>query len=176
MPRKCFRVKDVAGQWIEVDPADCRLPPIRNESLNDGLIERIGCIHRALQDVLQEDGRPMSLEHFEVGFMRSDDPAKEVAFWEAVVLAMEKSRDLYAPERYPKADLYSRLILMLFGALTDEESRQDESVNIRKCFAAAMKEKNIADSGKEVICYACYKRICGTNPVFCPRCGRKLRQ
>ena len=123
MPHKCFRVKDVAGQWIEVDPADCRLPPIRHESLNDGLIERMGCIHRALHDVLQEDGRRMSLEHFEVGFMRSHDPAKEVALWETVVVAMNKSRDLYAPERYPKADLYRRLILMLFGALTEEEAQ-----------------------------------------------------
>ena len=101
---------------------------------------------------------------------------EEVALWETVVLAMNKSRDLYAPELYPKADLYRRLILMLFGALTDEEYLQEESANIRKCFAAAKKEKNIAAIGNEVICYLCYKRICGPNPVYCPRCGRKLRQ
>lgn len=65
---------------------------------------------------------------------------------------------------------------MIFGALKGEDFRHEDSANIRIRLVAALKEQNIASSGKEVICYVCDKRICGPNPMFCPRCGRELRQ
>ena len=65
-----------------VDPRQLRPGPIRHESLPPELLERIEAIFGVI-------GRytGMTLEQFEVGFMRDMDPEGEVALWCGITAA-----------------------------------------------------------------------------------------
>jgi hypothetical protein len=59
-----------------IDPSKIRSGPIRHESLPKQLLDRIGAVHKLIGAYLN-----MSLEEFEVGFMRDAHPERELAVW-----------------------------------------------------------------------------------------------
>lgn len=63
----------------KADPRQLRSGPIRNESLPPNLLERIQAIHRLIGRYLG-----MTLEEFEIGFMRDADPGQEVLLWSLI--------------------------------------------------------------------------------------------
>src|SRR6478752_202014 len=65
-----------------VDPRQLRPGPIRHESLPPELLEQIGAVFGVLGPYLG-----MSLEQFEVGFMRDMHPESEVALWCSITAA-----------------------------------------------------------------------------------------
>jgi hypothetical protein len=65
-----------------VDPEHLRPGPIRHGSLPPELLERIGAVHGVLGPHLG-----MTLEQFEVGFMRDMHPETEVALWCSITAA-----------------------------------------------------------------------------------------
>jgi hypothetical protein len=65
-----------------VDPSQLRPGPIRNESLSPDLLDQI----RAVFDVIGPY-IGMTLEQFEIGFMRDLDPESEVALWCSITAA-----------------------------------------------------------------------------------------
>jgi hypothetical protein len=60
----------------QIDPRKLRPGPIRHESLPPELLEQIQAVYGIIGDYLG-----MTLEHFEVGFMRDLHPESEVALW-----------------------------------------------------------------------------------------------
>jgi hypothetical protein len=66
----------------KVDPRKLRPGPIRNESLPPELLEQI----KAVFDVIGRYTK-MTLEQFEIGFMRDMHPESEVALWCSIAAA-----------------------------------------------------------------------------------------
>lgn len=187
MPRKTMRVPDVKGQWVEIDPAEVRPQPIRRNALKKLVLERIALVHEALRDVLAaRNDQPMLLEEFEIGFMRSQSPENELMLWEAIALALEKAQSRLPPEQHNRKLLYQRLVLAIFGALTDEELREEQTITILRCFRSSYPPHDSAAStqraGESAVapgvvsdtCAVCCKRVTRAGAMFCPRCGRRL--
>lgn len=182
-----MRVRDVCGRWLEIEPTDVCPPPIRRKSIKKALLERIGFAHDALHDLLlAPNDTPLSLEQFEVGFLRSHSALEELKVWEAIVIALEKAQFALPPEKYDRRALYRRLLFMLCGALTDGEAHEHESRILVHCFNSSFSSPHSASParasvtpviGKAVnvtICFACYRRVSRASATFCPRCGRRL--
>ena len=71
-----------------IDPSKLRPGPIRNESLPSELLEQIKAVFDVIGAYLN-----MTLEQFEIGFMRDMHPESEVALWFRITKAW-----LAAPE------------------------------------------------------------------------------
>src|SRR5215210_7036043 len=65
-----------------IDPKQLRPGPIRNESLPPELLEQIEAVFDVIGPYLN-----MTLEQFEVGFMRDMHPESEVALWCSITAA-----------------------------------------------------------------------------------------
>jgi hypothetical protein len=65
-----------------VDPKQLRPGPIRNESLSPELLEQIKTVFDVIGPYLS-----MTLEQFEIGFMRDMHPESEVALWGSITAA-----------------------------------------------------------------------------------------
>jgi hypothetical protein len=124
---------------VEIDPKTITPPPIKHRVLEDALLEEIARIHSALQDVLAAPGSTsMSLEQFELQqFMRADRLDQAITLWRAVALGLRKVQACYPKQRLDRRFLYRWLILMICGALTDEEMREEKAVTLAKCFRSA---------------------------------------
>jgi hypothetical protein len=59
-----------------VDPKQLRPGPIRNESLPPALLDQIKAVFDVIGSYIG-----MTLEQFEIGFMRDMHPQREVALW-----------------------------------------------------------------------------------------------
>lgn len=87
MGRKIRAVDAKTGRPAEFD-ADAGGPgPIRNATLPEPLLRRIRAVHGRIRGVYS-----VTLEQFEVNFMRDADPAGEVALWERIADAFEAAR------------------------------------------------------------------------------------
>jgi hypothetical protein len=85
-----------------IDPSKIRPGPIRHESLSPELLEQIKGVFDVMKPYFG-----MTLEQFEVGFMRDIDPEREVAIWCSITAAW-----LAYHEKYVKGE-----------ALPDEQER-----------------------------------------------------
>ena len=65
-----------------VDPKQLRPGPIRNESLPPELLDQIKAVFDVIGSYLN-----MTLEQFEIGFMRDMHPESEVALWCSITAA-----------------------------------------------------------------------------------------
>lgn len=65
-----------------IDPKKIRPGPIRNESLPDEMLEQIKAIFDVNGPYIN-----MTLEQWEIGFMRDANPASEVALWCSITAA-----------------------------------------------------------------------------------------
>jgi hypothetical protein len=65
-----------------IDPSKLRPGPIRNESLPPALLDQIKAVFEVIGPYLG-----MTLEQFEIGFMRDMHPEREIALWFRVAKA-----------------------------------------------------------------------------------------
>jgi hypothetical protein len=65
-----------------IDPSKLRPGPIRNESLPPELLEQIEAVFDVIGPYID-----MTLEQFEIGFMRDMNPESEVALWCSITAA-----------------------------------------------------------------------------------------
>lgn len=66
----------------QVDPKQLRPGPIRHETLPPELLERVKAIYEVIGPYIN-----MTLEQFEIGFMRDMHPESEVALWCSITAA-----------------------------------------------------------------------------------------
>jgi hypothetical protein len=85
MGRKLQVRNALTGETMYVDTDVLKTGPIRNRSLSASLLRRIREIHERIRDVYS-----LSLEQFEIGFMRDANPAREIAVWERIVASCAK--------------------------------------------------------------------------------------
>ena len=80
-----------------VDPKKLRPGPIRHRSLSPDLLEQIKAVFDVIGQYLG-----MTLEEFEIGFMRDMHPEREVALWFRITKAwLAYHEDFLANERLP---------------------------------------------------------------------------
>ena len=65
-----------------INPANIQRGPLRRESLTKDLEKRVHSIHRYVKPYLE-----MTLEEFEITFLRDSDPDREINVWSAIVQA-----------------------------------------------------------------------------------------
>ena len=65
-----------------IDPSKLRPGPIRNESLPPELLDQIKAVFDVIGPYIE-----MTLEQFEIGFMRDTDPESEVVLWCSITAA-----------------------------------------------------------------------------------------
>lgn len=83
-----------------VDPRKLRPGPIRNESLLPELLDQIKAVYDVIRPYLN-----MTLEQFEIGFMRDMHPESEVALWFRITKAwLAYHEDFLANETLPDED------------------------------------------------------------------------
>ena len=81
-------------------PSQLRPGPIRNESLPPELLDQIKAVFDAIGPYLN-----MTLEQFEIGFMRDMHPESEVALWFRITKAwLAYHEDFLANETLPKQE------------------------------------------------------------------------
>jgi hypothetical protein len=83
-----------------VDPKTLRSGPIRNESLPPELLDQIKAVFDVIGPYIG-----MTLEQFEIGFMRDMHPQSEVALWFRITKAwLAYHEDFLANETLPDED------------------------------------------------------------------------
>jgi hypothetical protein len=98
-----------------IDPRKLRHGPIRHESLPAELLERIETVYKVIDRFLG-----MTLEQFEIGFMRDLHPQSEVALWRGITTAWLAYQENFLPgEELPveqEKKLLAALIAISSGA------------------------------------------------------------
>jgi len=83
-----------------IDPKKLRPGPIQNESLPPELLERIKAVFDVIGPYIG-----MTLEQFEIGFMRDMHPESEVALWCSITAAWLAYHEKFlADEMLPEAE------------------------------------------------------------------------
>jgi hypothetical protein len=150
----------------------------KNLTLDAEVLNRIALVYGAMRDVLCDTaGQTTSLVEFEKSFPQCNSPGEDVGVWESIAASLEIARLYYPPERYDRKLLYRRLLFMLFGALTDEQLHEEDSLILMRCYRSSSSKRASAEvvTGMDIVtCPACYQQVKAIRAVFCPRCGRKL--
>ncbi len=136
MPKSTFTVKDDHGNWIEIDPMTVKSNPIVHRDLSDSLLARIRTVYEAMRDVVSFNGHPMSLEQFELSFMREVQPMIALKMWEAIAAAYTRACRQFPNDIETRRSIYHWLILLVMGGVSDAERQQEEVKIISQCFAA----------------------------------------
>ena len=106
----------------KIDLSQLRPGPIRHETLPQELLDRIRAVHKLIGAHLN-----MSLEMFEIGFMRDAHPEREVAIWSSIAGAWVRYHEQFTGERpLPNGDDKS-----LLGALIQISSGIDDPADLQ---------------------------------------------
>lgn len=140
MPKETFRVKTESGKWIDVHPSELVEEPLVHHTLSDSLLSRIALAYDMLREVITYNEHRMSLEQFEVGFMREPNPDATLDIWLRVGSAYQTALSYFPNDPYTKQQIYRWLILLVMGSVTDEDRQKEEVRIISECFAAVLRK------------------------------------
>ena len=97
-----------------VDPRELKPGPIRDESLPPELLEHVQAIYDVVGPYFD-----MTLEQFEIGFMRDAHPEREVAVWCSITAAWIAYHEQHLDNEYlpdeDEAKLITALIMISTG-------------------------------------------------------------
>ena len=99
-----------------IDPKQLRPGPIRSESLPAELLERIKAVFDVIGPYLT-----MTLEQFEVGFMRDMHPESEVALWCSITASWLAYHEKYLNDETLPADQERNMLGALIAISTGVE-------------------------------------------------------
>ena len=92
-----------------VDPSTLRPGPIRHSSLSPELLDQIKAVFDVIGQYLG-----MTLEEFEIGFMRDMHPESEVALWFRITKAwLAYHEDFLANETLPNDEEWKLLVALI---------------------------------------------------------------
>lgn len=114
MHRKIRAINARTGEPIDVDPEAIKQSRIKHPALSEALLPRIQAIHDRIRDVYD-----VTLEQFEIAFMRDADPEREVTVWERIAAAFEKLTR--AEPEFGRKMVLRTLLGYSMVALTDAE-------------------------------------------------------
>ena len=99
-----------------IDPSKLRPGPIRNESLPPELLEQIKAVFDVIGPYIN-----MTLEQFEIGFMRDMHPESEVALWCSITAAWLAYHEKYLNDETPSDEEERKLLGALIAISTGVE-------------------------------------------------------
>lgn len=99
-----------------VDPRNLRPGPIRNESLPPELLKQIEAVFDVIGPYIN-----MTLEQFEIGFMRDMHPESEVALWCSITAAWLAYHEKYLNDEMLPDEEERRLLGALIAISTGVE-------------------------------------------------------
>ena len=137
--KKTIRVKNTSGEWQEIDPSELKETPIIHDELSPEILARIKTVHDMLREVITFNGQPMCLELFEIGFMREHNPETSLSIWDAIAAAFQKASGMFPEDAKPQ--IYHWLMLLVMGAITEEDRKKQEVQIITQCFASVYSSK-----------------------------------
>lgn len=88
-----------------IDPSQVRPGPIRHESLSPELLKQIEGVYGVIGPYLS-----MTLEQFEIGFMREMDPETEGALWCSITAAWIDYHEKYLDDEEQSKEVEKQLI------------------------------------------------------------------
>jgi hypothetical protein len=103
-----------------VNTNDLRPGPIRNQVLSAELVERIEVVYDVIGPYLG-----MTLEQFEVGFMRDEHPESEVAIWCSITAAWIAYHEEHLNDEYLPDDEEKKIIAALIAISSGAEDPKD---------------------------------------------------
>lgn len=124
-----------------VDPRRLKPGPIRHESLPAKLLEQIEAVHDVVGPYLD-----ISLEQFEVNFMRDSHPEKEVAVWCIITTAWIDYHEQHLDDEYLSAEEEKKLLgalILISTGVDDVEALQvsaDVGTKLLACYNALGQE------------------------------------
>ena len=99
-----------------VDPQHLRPGPIRHETLPPELLEKVGDVFDLIGPYLN-----MTLEQFEIGFMRDMHPESEIAVWSSITAAWLAYHEKFLGDEMLPDDEERRLLGALIAISTGVE-------------------------------------------------------
>jgi hypothetical protein len=123
---RTITIKDVAGKQVIIDPNEVKLGPIIHTSLPDVLLNRIRVVHVAIRDVLLRNEAPLSLEQFEVGFMRAVTPEEEIGVWETLTNAYQLASKRFPVDVATRRAVFQVLLMVSMGAASEEQLKRED--------------------------------------------------
>ena len=96
-----------------IDLSQIQLGPIRHKSLPPELLEQVEAVYEAVGPYLD-----MTLEQFEIGFMRDLHPEIEVAVWAGIVAAWLTYHERYLDEQLQPKAVEKQLVAALIAIST----------------------------------------------------------
>jgi hypothetical protein len=91
----------------------------------------------------------MTLEEFEIGFMRDENPKDEVLLWECIVETLNRCMSVLKNDKETKDKVFSILVHASVGALTNEELKRDDIKVIRDLLLKTISEKQDEQKGSK---------------------------
>src|SRR5262249_41888528 len=118
------------GEVKLVNVSDLKKGPIRHETLPNELLERIRSVHAVVRPYFSG-----TLEEWEIDFMRDLRPEREVAVWEAIVLAWRQYHEKHVkvdqlPHQQEKR-LFTALLQLANGETRIRELRVPTEVGLK---------------------------------------------
>lgn len=110
------KVKNEKGEIIEVPLSSLCGGKICHTKLDKDLLDRIRIIYDGLKPYLS-----MSLEQFEIGFMRDENPENNVEVWESILVSFQLGVEVFGDTEENKDFIFKCLITNSVGALLPEE-------------------------------------------------------
>ena len=134
MDRK-VRVRDQEGNIKHISPDELEQGKIIQEELDEHLVTKIGLVFAEIKDVLILEAEKIgTLEQFEMLFMRSDDPERDIETWEDIVRAYKHAQKYFGPREEIRRIIFRILMFYVVDALSDEENEREDVKLIKKIY------------------------------------------
>jgi hypothetical protein len=134
MDRK-IRVRDQEGNIKHISSDDLEQGKIIQEELDENLLTRVGLVFAEIKDVLISEAEKIgTLEQFEMLFMRSDDPEKDIETWEDIVRSYKLAQKYFGPREEIRRIIFRILMFYVVDALSDEENEREDVKLIKKIY------------------------------------------
>lgn len=123
MENTTFTIKDTVGNWVEIDPVELQPNPIVQDSLSDECLEKINVIYNRLRGIISYKGQWMSLEQFELMFMREEHLNIAIGVWDKISKAYEESLNHFSNDKDTLYEVYQWIILRAMGSISEDDSK-----------------------------------------------------
>jgi len=134
--KRKIRIRKDDGSIEYLSPEELTHQPILYNVLDETILSRIQWIFGELKAVIVvESPCYATLEQFEIMFMRSAEPHKDVEIWETVVKAFYAARKFFQVDGPDRDGIIFRILMLnITDSFTDEEREREDVKLIQKVY------------------------------------------
>jgi len=143
------KIIDQDGNIQYVEPKDLKKGSIITTDLNDEQLKRISQSFDVFKDVLdvETDETMKTKEQFEITFMRSDDPNRDILTWERMATTYKMAQHYFGDAFEVRRVIFRIMMWNIIDALSEEEKQREDVQLVIRLFNGTAKQKS-AQSGK----------------------------